>query len=278
MSGYFDGLMRASGLPLGAAPVIGPALRAAQGLELIQAQPAAGMPASAPQPASAVRQAPDPPARPLAAKPALPMRPKAPAAVDSAAPTPPARHADTATPDTPRKAEPAHAPVGAAPLLQVPERTPERPSAATAQQQGVSRERLIQAAMRWIAAEPGPVAPEPMRVTSEPGPIERNNFGMPARTVPEPEVAEVLILADAPRSAAAAAAEWLPALPPQAPRAAAPDPGTDAGLQVSIGAIHLRVDAPQAQAQQAIPAPRHTAPQPSAAAGSGLSRRALRRL
>ena len=131
--------------------------------------------------------------------------------------------------------------------------------------------------MRWVAAEPEPAAPEPMRVPAiDAHPVAQRSPKTRAEDAPKAAgapVAEVRVHTQAPHTAAA---ELLTTRqhPPQ--RTTAAQPESDAGLQLSIGAIHLRVDAPQAPALQAAPAPR-PAPPPTLAS-SGLSRRALRRL
>jgi hypothetical protein len=67
--------------------------------------------------------------------------------------------------------------------------------------------------------------------------------------------------------------------PTRRPQPASPAPlPADHAVQVSIGTIHLRVDAPQAPAVQAAAAPRTAPARAPAPARSGLSRLALRRL
>jgi hypothetical protein len=117
---------------------------------------------------------------------------------------------------------------------------------------------LVQAALRWIAADPGQAEaaralPDPVRAAAPPAGVP------PARPV-------------ASRSQPAARLVETPA----ARRTERAAPAAGAPLDVTIGAIHLRVDppAPQTVAQAAPPAP----PAAPSTPRSALSRRSLRRI
>lgn len=321
MSGYFDGLMRASGLALGAgsaaAPVTAPAWQ-----PVLPAQTNEG----ALTEASAVRDA-------IAdAEAAVPQRARAPGLVSvegqhlraqppdrgtasessaSPAATPlPHRAGPDASENALRQRAPSPAdattreatsPRGPAPTTVA---SPARPAGAT------ERDRLIQAAMRWIAADPAALPqPDPARFVD---PSLAAQLGAPGTAPRPPEAAARMDTRSASGNTAATATfhdagapVWdAPALtrtappaertdstladPPSPPQAralaqalatlpASPAAPRQDPVQVTIGTIHLRVDAPAPPALQTAPAPR-AAPMPAVPPRSGLSRRGLRRL
>ena len=165
----------------------------------------------------------------------------------------------------------------------------------------MTHERMVQAAMRWIAAEPAPdgaVAPAtPERAPSEPVALDR-----PRQTfidaIPTPSVAQRAESASAQPHAVAQAQPPTPSVAQRAESASArphavaqaqppsravaapmeramPAAAREEAIQVSIGAIHLRVEAPAPPALHTTGAPRPPAAVPTTPR-SGLSRRALR--
>lgn len=274
MSGYFDGLMRATGLPLGTAPVMDPAPRKAATLLDDDASPetlAMPLPAAA---TSAVDSLSEPMASssPLAStlpasRPAQAVGDEAkrveaaPAAIARAAPLAADQTAQARTPQS--SSTQAHATVRPAhPITNSEPTTP------------VSRQQLIQAAMRWVAAEPV-AAPMAARAAWVEAVVAQPKMDIEpaARAI---AIAESDMDAGQAAPGVPAAAQWVMA-DTGAPATAIglARPGPSPGLQVSIGSIHLRVDAPPAPALQAAPAPRAAAP---SSPRSGLSRRALPRI
>lgn len=280
MSDYFAALMRASNLFSDGATS---ALDAP--LEVVTEAPTSSEPsAPAPRPSTretreavATREMPAPTAQVAQPATAAPDH-------DDSSPTPSLRpdslsHRQQAEPAAPG-AEPQAPRVGIA-----PQERPPQPSRAND---------LVHAAMRWVASDPQ--LAEPARQAAEPLaaqpriPDTGSTRVAPAqpvtRTAANPQRPQ-----DAPDGVPAAPQVPAPApvaLPPlvvapatprtegDAPRAATEEP-----LAISIGAIHLRVDAPAAQTQArpaTPPAPAQRPAAPECPSRSGLSRRALRRL
>jgi hypothetical protein len=133
----------------------------------------------------------------------------------------------------------------------------------------------VRAAMRWVAADPqqAPAVPEPARQ-------EERASSLPGATVvdvPRLPPAHVDLTALEPRSLAMAAdAQARPIAP------LLDSPAHGERVEISIGAIHLRVDAPAAQTTARAPAappPPARGPQAATASSrSALARRALRRI
>ncbi len=148
----------------------------------------------------------------------------------------------------------------------------------------------VQAALRWIAADPQLAAPleqpsrhgarPPQKSEGQPSPPHPEHATTRAQpgSMPAPVAnAATIVPSSSAFGAPISAAE--PAIPEIQPEA--PGRSMEESVEISIGAIHLRVEAPAPQTV-ARPATQPVRNQPSAtptAPGrSGLSRRALRRL
>lgn len=317
MSGYFDGLMRASGLALGAGfsatSVTGPAWQ-----PVLPAQTNEGSSSEASSVSEGIADAEGAvPQRARAAGLARvegqhqPAQPPGRRAASASSVTPVATpQPHQAAPDASENAVRQRA-RSSADATSTEAKSPRRPAPTTvvspARPAGATeRDRLIQAAMRWIAADPAALPP------SEPAPFVDSaltvQLGAPSTAPLLPEAAARRDTAAASGNTAAAATfhdagapawdalaltratppaeraastladpPWPPlaqalATLPASPAAPRQDP-----VQVTIGTIHLRVDAPAPPALQTAPAPR-AAPMPAAPPRSGLSRRGLRRL
>jgi len=279
MSGYFDGLMRASGLPLGNAPVLGAAPRDTTPLTEIDVAVPAATPVIGPLDVTA-QAVPQPVANPSSPDVMQPARPAviATASTTGSAPT--------------RSAAPLPQTGATGGDAMVPSATPTPPGAEPVAEPVVLRERIIEAALRWVAD--GPTG-----ATTEPPPTPDARQLQPAPRLLPPQPVATFIAAPAPPAAASATVTAQPVVAEPPPRPAVPaiaqpsravamatpmpstiPPAHDDSVHVSIGAIHLRVEAPPPPpAVQAAPAP--VVQRPSAisqtAPRSGLSRRALRR-
>ncbi|MCY1543556.1 hypothetical protein D9M68_793780 [compost metagenome] len=180
------------------------------------------------------------------------------------------------------RAEPGTTPPAAAPLqsgIELPaDAPPRRPQA----------DERVQAAMRWVASDPALESPA-RQVPIQRSPVTDSPDAGPTPLAATPP--EVMAPLDPPRPPLAADAASIPLPAPLAVQGLEPgrrhvEPEAQVAvaeelLEISIGAIHLRVEAPAPQTL-ARPAT-STAPvqQPAAPASptrSGLSRRALRRL
>ena len=285
MNDYFGSLMRSSGLGIGAqspAPALGPVEAGVVEVEIERGPTeVASVPspnASTAQPAGARApvsdrasppvplQASDAHALPtVQARLATPPQADSGVAADEAADSPPA-------PVAPSAAEPPQSPLGPT---------------------------LVRAAMQWVAADPtqargiAPFVPPP--ASSEGAAIKAQaRAATPARplreaTAPADEPGRAAAPAQQPVALAepgTRAPEQAPALairPARSVPMAPPEPlepwVRDERVEVSIGAIHLRVDAPAPQTiARPAPAP-VVAPRAAALAPrSALSRRALRRI
>lgn len=144
---------------------------------------------------------------------------------------------------------------------------------------------MVRAAMRWVAADAvaqqvsAPIADaqahqvEGASVDATPR-VQKHEVDLPSQRVGHTEAAARPALPDP----AARAVTTTPAMIPTAP--VSPPVARDEIFEVSIGAIHVRVDAP---AVQTVPAPQAPPAGPSRASAarpqrSALSRRALRRI
>jgi hypothetical protein len=275
MSDYFDGLMRSSGLPLGQAPVLGPSPRDAAPLTEIDVEVPAAAPLIGPLDvtAQAVQHAfaalPVPRGSALAPQPVSSKTAPVMAPAPASAELPP--QVDEVKP-SPAAAPPASA---LAPLAAFPAVEPT-----------MSRERITQAAMRWVAAGPAqaPTDPVPadttpatsaeMRPVEPPASIATATPSDPPR--PPESVPTIARRIESPPPPAVPEAR-LPSRAVVVPTPQATPPTHEDALHVSIGAIHLRVEAPLPPALQAAPARRLPASVP-VTPRSGLSRRALRRI
>ncbi len=283
MSNYFDALMRASGLPLGTAPVIGPARQAAKLVNVIEAM----VPAAQPQ-ASVVRPA-------QSAIPALPTLQRNTAAFAGAAlPNDVNLSATSAT--TGLTDLPPHVVQEAVPPIVV--RTQDEHGARVGKSPELQStnlgDRLVQAAVRWVAADPpdnvtAATALQPSELASSTAAVTgfttevqqmdtwRGPDEIPAQLIKsQGHVQETRVRE---RSDAAQVAIGLPN-PLQS--ATLPHPHRPLHFQeeqvdISIGTIHLRVDAPAPPTVQTITIPRQQT-DASARPHSGLSRRALYRI
>jgi hypothetical protein len=294
MSDYFDALIRSSGMALGPGmpatmPGDGPPGGVAPELGLVEIEVQREM--SQPMPPPAIALAPPAPLRPASvpspsglARASQTRSPEAtgapPTATEVAASVTPA-----APPPTPRRPDPGPLP---APASEV---------AATATTGPPDlRQAMMRAAMRWVAADPEFPASTAPEVTPPPRPSDQD----PARR-DDPSVRVAGSSAGDGRHAARPTTR--PAPPPtrsivtpvsmpasRGEEAVARTPARtseptylarhDEMVEVSIGAIHVRVDAPAPQTVTAPPPPaagkRPVAERPPAR--SGLARRALRRI
>lgn len=271
MSDYFDALMRSSGMPIGgAAPAIAPPAIV---------PPATVPPQQAVAPVPVVHRVEQPAApAPEGTDHAARGGPAAPTGITS---QPPAR---ALAAEKVAASQPAAAPVAEPPL---PARGPA----------------LVRAAMQWVAAgpqqAPGIEAPMPPRERSLPAVIEATSVSATSHVIQDRDAApEARSPAATPRRDTAplrSTAHASPHEPEQVqvvptrsarlsavpPMPVAP-PVRDEVVEVSIGAIHVRVDAPALQtvAGPAVTSPATAAPRAGSTTlpRSALSRRALRRI
>jgi len=285
MSGYFDALMRSSGMTSGRArPALRPLMPAAIDVDVDGG--AAQTEADAPRSAS------------------TPHEPLQPPRLDAMVRTEPPRVPDRIERDAPEEAATAPAPAHAATERAV--HSPQKPYVPPVESPRADLgHTLVRAAMRWVTAGTPPVGSDnPVGTVSNIAP------GVPGRQQSMPAVREeVRTVATKSRQrdddnaqlesrkGARATPEPLNALArefaadrPVPIRASLVTPATvhpvapsirDEVVQVSIGAIHVRVDAPPAQTvarPAATPAASAPGAAPSRPARSALSRRALRRI
>ncbi|WP_028628091.1 hypothetical protein [Metapseudomonas resinovorans] len=277
MSDYFAALMRASGL---FAPAAVPGLEAPPELGV-----EASAPASQPEPASPqVSSVPTstearrtvatidrstadaPTARPLAVdNPSESVRPSPNPLQDR--PAPPQQNAPI-----PSLPEPSTPPPDS-------ERHEGRPVASQADER-------VRIAMRWVAADPQLATPtEPVHrhsqtvLESSHSPLQAQQPASPSQPSPvHVPQAQAAIPALQPEVLSEPVAVAQPATPRGEPEVF--EPAREETLEISIGAIHLRVEAPSPQTVARPVAPPARAQQPTTPASStrsGLSRRALRR-
>jgi hypothetical protein len=312
MTDYFDALMRASGLTAERHPAAAgsettamePGVRsvaATQVHELDVEQVAAPVERVEP-PAASVEPLPAPPtpAPPVSGRDRTRNEPVVSTARDA---VPPARDDDVAR--EPRTSStPSAAPTDAAPVPPPPGAAAPLDHAAIAS----SRERIVRAALDWVAADPMRLVVPPPAAPGTPAsslPQARERAPGPARpraredsvrpdsgaseirpqarlAVGQVEPGPPLTLAEPPSLVVTPRAQTgIPIEPASAIERPAPRAIADHGLrqqnevvEVSIGAIHVRVDAP---APPAPPVPRTPLPA-SRPARDGLRRRALRRI
>lgn len=292
MSDYFGALMRSSGLAVGgAAPVL--AAPPDSAAALIEIDIERSVPAMQPLPALAAQHQ----TRPLSpamvsAEPQPGREPEAPAAP----PTTPRVDATAAVDRSYDQAGRKEAlPTSAQPP--VPAASPTDHSTPAAQPLGHD---VVRAVMHWVAADPQQAISVPRDETGrEPlavldttdKPIVRES--RPALT-PLADVAPHAVLpvqTQTPKSNVthSATEEAMAKVPRRASQTATamPTPGAptplprDELVEISIGAIHLRVDAPPVQTLTRSPVPKAAAPRssaPTTTPRSALARRALRRI
>jgi hypothetical protein len=165
-----------------------------------------------------------------------------------------------------------------------PARAGERAAAATDPPLGQA---LVRAAMRWVAAGPQQATHPPERAIPRdqaPSIAAKTDGAVVGRT---PHDTAVELETERPRAfpvrelEVAQASAPRPAIAAMAMASTAPPDVREEVVDISIGAIHVRVDAPSPQTVARTPPPspaaasRPTAPAP---ARSGLSRRAMRRI
>lgn len=293
-SDYFAALMRASGLaPVPARVHAGPS-PAEPGIVEEHALPDAA-------PAQDALQAPD--ALPAAARPpdALPPGATVPAARPEA-PAPPSARPGGPLPD--RAAAPmAHRAPAPGPRAEAAPMRRDAEPATPADAQEASRQSMLRVALNWVHGAPHPDVREVPEATDAAGAAGPMPADADADVLPQPGVESAppaIASPSAPAAPAAAArraarpaprhapsAQPGPVAPPLAatpwPRmpAAAADAGADR-LEISIGAIHLSVEAPPAQIAPS-PSPPPAPAAPTAARGAGprrgdFDRRLLRHL
>jgi hypothetical protein len=267
MSDYFGALFRATGLagrPVAAAPALREVdveVPVAGDAAVAEAptDPRGASPASAANPSSAAV-----PSHPPTAA-ATPVGAAATGAADAVAG--PARapaavgHADAA------KAEPATTDAADAPApidLPAPSEVVSHPA--------------VQAALRWVAADP---QGQPQAPLQRPDPA-RSALATPAgrSSSPVPAIAATSAIAESPtRVDTIGAPPRVAASARAAPFDRPPRrPDDEPAVEVSIGSIHLRVDAPAAPQTTTRAAAAAAPAAPPSAARSGLARRALRRI
>lgn len=291
-SDYFAALMRASGLaaPAGAISVADPPAAAADGIveqqllrpaaPLADAVPPLAAPAALPAETALAAHEPEAPTpavvQTLTVGPHVPAPPEAPAAPATAA------LATDARPPVP------HGPIGL-PQAEAGVEAREVQGTPPAAQPEELRHALMRVALNWVhggvavdasgesvsVPEQTPVLPPEVRANPDPPPV-RDAPPVPAATPRLPALPEArrALAVDAVRLAPPVdEAAWSGTAPPRG--GASPET-----LEISIGAIHLRVDAPPVQAAPPPEAP----PTPSAATMAAqpkrgdFERRLLRRL
>ncbi|HUG24244.1 hypothetical protein [Piscinibacter sp.] len=281
MSDYFGALMRSSGLAVGgAAPIVAPRVEAGMPVEVHVEQPAVrAEPAMSPAPRAAhSAESPEPAVRALPAQVARDVH-------DEPAQRPDRPREPEAAPTSAQTSAPMEAAAVAHPSIDA--------AAQPASQAPVTAHTLVRTAMQWVAAGPQEVRAKPPAVidppiaTTPPEPAPRSPDEI--RDQRPPARAESLELPPShehPPSPPRLAPPPIPARPlipqPATLRAERPSPASprDDTVEVSIGAIHVRVDAPATQTVARTPPP---PPAPRAASAprperSALSRRALRRI
>lgn len=265
MSGYFGALLRASGL--GTGPPAAPAPDFSLEHDM-QVEPF-GAPAVTPAPPLARKDgvtgmqaaaAPLPPVTPP--HPADMVVPASAASVQAPAPS---------ASVTGERVQPAATPARLS--SDVPAAGPARAQASTpATSAGHT---AIQAALHWVAADPA-LAPAPAARSPVPAPAVTPSAAAPAYVTPAaaPARAPQPVATPARPAMAAVFPSFSPSVSPSLSPPLSP-PLRDEPVDITIGAIHVRVDAPAVQASTAPRAPAVAEARP---VRSGLARRALRRL
>jgi len=289
MSDYFGALMRSSGLTAGgsAPAAVAPPTTASRPVEIDIERSG---PALQPRPAPASQY--EAPLTTIAAASVEPRSGHEPAP-PAARPADPGEQAAAAV-DSPHDQTGQKAEVfsGAQPL--VPPFSPADPSTPAAQPLGHA---LVRAAMQWVAADPQQAIPEPQDGARREPPAALGEPGMPVTTTPTPiadaepqtlpararhsVASSIEAVEDAPRRTTLATLPTLPTLPATPAPVAPTSLPRDELVEISIGAIHVRVDAPAAQTVARTLAPPAAAPRstaPTTTPRSALARRALRRI
>lgn len=285
MSDYFGALMRSSGMAIGpAAAITDPTAPSPIEVEVDQV-PSATVPA-AEFPTSPAETRVAPPR--VATANSSPGEPVTPAPVPRVDPIEDHR-ADTVAHNRADAVEADRADVS---RTSRPERVPPPPRAAAepvVDGPDASRgEALVRAAMRWVAADAGVVSPDRAARSRQEGDEGISVGATPVLRLPGVDghvtTASPSLAIDGPVTSQKAAAPVSPRSPHAAISAEAPATApvaTEEVVEISIGAIHLRVDAPAAQtiAAPAV-APPAAARRPASGrrSGSSLSRRAMRRI
>jgi len=300
MSDYFGALMRSSGLAVGGGAAAVIAAQPASAAELVEIDIERSVPAMQPSPALTAQHQLQP-LSPLAAsvEPRSEREPEA-SAARLAAP----RVNATAAVDTPHDQAGQIAEALSLPQPLVPPATPADPATPVTQPQPLGHAR-VRAAMQWVAADPQLLAtPEPQNVAYHEPPtvlgetnipiattsmastplVDTEPQTLPARAWPSvaSSIETVETVEAAPRRTTPSTIPTLPATPTPAlaPLASTPLP-RDELVEISIGAIHLRVDAPATQTVARALPPQASAPRsttPTTPPRSALARRALRRI
>ncbi|PXX69518.1 hypothetical protein SAMN05660489_02918 [Pseudomonas sp. LAMO17WK12:I10] len=285
MSDYFGALLRSSGLAVGPAAPADPA-PPASAADLFETDLQRSAPA--PQPPAALTTQDQ--ARPLNPAANLERHSEPEPDVPAARPAPPGI-ATPAAVGRPRDKARGKDALPAAAQPPVAAASPTEHDTPLAQPPGHDR---VRAVMHWLAADPllapseppGTTGQEPLatvdladqsviweplsRVASEP------RASRPAQAPTHPVAQSVEALHDAPRDAAAVLVQTA-----FAPLSSPPPSPRDERVDISIGAIHLRVEVPAAQTLARPLPPPAAAPHAGAAASaprSALARRALRRI
>lgn len=284
MSDYFAALMRASGLSQT------PGTAASAGTEL------SVLDLEIPLPAAPVSRAP----HPQAARTETPWH----------AATSPAQAAATVVQPGPEKSSVTESPTGdlASAAIASPQPAPAQPE-SPASEPLVAHQALVQSVMRWVAGDQPAQSmasaqerPSTSATPALPGERLLTQASQPAaQVVSTTTVARVESVETAPQADRQSPAQPAPLAPsvrhelgllPQSaaalreqPEPEKGEPAAADGLSISIGAIHLRVEAPaaprqpQATSKPAVPpATRATTGTPTPSTRSSLSRRALRRI
>lgn len=277
MNGYFGALMRSSGLTVGARPSMVAA--AEHGMTETSVERSADVA----QPAAS--RVPSPPRQAVAPIPTH----------DPAEVTPPApRAADHA-----REARYGYGPtdqVGDRAAVPVPASSPEAPTPSAADPSMPLDHAMIRAALKWVQAAPpraqsADAVPSreqaPPSIGQEPSAIittevirERGGERQPQVTIVTPDTAVALYPAPDETASQVLANPSPRQATPNAPPSVQPMV-RDERVEISIGAIHVRVDAPPAQTiARPASSPPGAAPlaAPPASQRSALSRRPLRRI
>lgn len=227
-----------------------------------------------------------------------------------AVPTPTVQTAAPVIPSAPDQPKVVDTPVNALATPTSPVAEPTTTQTLTASSEPlVAHQALVQSVMRWVAGDqPAPSAAaqqlsSSVATSALPGERLLTQANPPAaRSIATATLSNVESVEAAPRAQQQLPAAAMPALANAVPEfSAAPQPAAALreqpepeqsqpapadGLSISIGAIHLRVEAPAptsappAAAKPAVQpaAPRATTSPPTASARSSLSRRALRRI
>jgi hypothetical protein len=296
MSNYFDALLQASGI------AVGPPADRARPAHPVQAADFGIEEVIDERPQSALEPSPPPDARlrPIAGENGRADVPAAQSAVSAPSPaarqpqpaaSPPSNASSSGSSSVP---DPAPAPAMASVRAPGVTRAPAQEADSTALS---APDAVMQAALRWVAAGDGALdaspAPAAKPIADGAPPAAREatdrvhagNAAVPAASlVRDRSVADIASAVDAtvvqlrdtlgpPRAQAADARG--PA--PLEARADGEDAAEDV-VHISIGAIHVRVDAPPPPAVSVASPPPARTPPPAQAPRSGLSRRALRRI